>query len=80
MVKVLNQRKNKKVDKQRRYTVEPRQGLLKDIFALERWWRRENTNNRWLFAAMGVAVQMHQYRAWRAGRAPWAIQPEVLGR
>lgn len=79
-VKVLNQRKHKKVYKQRSSTVEPMPGLLKDIFELERCWRRGNTNNRWLFAAMGVAVQMHQYRAWQAGCSPWAIKQEVLGR
>jgi hypothetical protein len=77
---VLNQRKNKKVYKQRSSTVEPRQGLLKDIFELERCWMRGNTNNRWLFAAMGVAVQRHQYRAGQAGRSSWAIKQEVLGR
>jgi hypothetical protein len=80
MVKVLKQRKNKQVYKQRSYTVEPMQGLIKDIFELERCWMRGNANNRWLFAAMGVVVQMHQYRAWQAGRSPWAIKAEVLGR
>jgi hypothetical protein len=80
MVKVLKQRKNKRVYKQRSYTVEPMQGLIKDIFELERCWMRGNANNRWLFAAMGVVVQMHQYRAWQAGRSTWAIKPEVLGR
>jgi hypothetical protein len=80
MVKVLNQRKNKKLYKQRSYTVEPMQGLLKDIFELERGWMRGNANNRWLCAAMGVAVQMHQYRAWQEGRSLWAIKAEVLGR
>jgi hypothetical protein len=80
MGKILNQRKNKKIYKQRRYTVEPMQGLLKDIFELERCWMRGNANNRWLFAAMGVAVQLHQYHAWQAGRSPWAIKQEVLGR
>jgi hypothetical protein len=79
MVKVLNQRKNKKTYKQRSYTVEPMQGLLKDIFELERCWMRGNANNRWLFAAMGVAVPMHQNRAWQAGHSPWAIKAEVLG-
>jgi hypothetical protein len=80
MVKILNQRKHKKVYKQRSYTVEPMQGLLKDIFELERCWMRGNRNNRWVFAARGVAVQLHQYRAWQAGRSPWAIKQEVLGR
>lgn len=78
--KVLKQRKNKRLYQQRRYTVEPRQGLLKDIFDLERCWRRGKENNRWVFAALGVAMQMPQYRAWRDGRSPWAIKSEVLGR
>ena len=80
MVKVLKQRKNRRVYKQRSYTVEPMQGLVKDIFELERCWMRGNKNNRWLFAAMGVVVQMHQYRAWQTGRSTWAIKAEVLGR
>jgi hypothetical protein len=78
-VKGLNQRKNKKLYKQRSSTVEPLPGLLKDIFELERCWMRGNANNRWLFAAMGVTVQMHQYRAWQEGRSPWAIKAEGLG-
>lgn len=80
MVKVLKQRKNQRLYKQRSYTVAPRQGLLKDIFALERCWMRGNEHNRWVFAAMGVAVQRHQDRAGREGRSPWAIKSEVLGR
>jgi hypothetical protein len=80
MGKVLKQRKNQRLYKQRSYTVEPMQGLVKDIFELERCWMRGNENNRWLFAAMGVAVQMHQYLAWEASRSTWAIKQEVLGR
>lgn len=80
MIAVLKEKKNKRVYKQRGYTVEPMQGLVKDIFELERCWMRGNENNRWLFAAMGVVVQMHQYRAWEEGRSPWAIKQEVLGR
>ena len=80
MVKVLKQRKNRRLYRQRSYTVEPRQGLVKDIFELDRCWLRGKENNRWLFAAMGGAVQMHQYRAWQAGRSTWAIKAEVLGR
>ena len=41
---------------------------------------RGDENNRWLFAAMGVVVQMHQSRAWQEGRSTWAIKSEVLGR
>jgi hypothetical protein len=80
MIKVLKRRKNKRVYKQRSYTVEPMQGLIKDIFELERCWMRGSENNRWLCAAMGVTVQMHQYRAWHEGRSPWAIKSEVRGR
>lgn len=80
MIAVLKEKKNKRVYKQRGYTVEPMQGLVKDIFELERCWMRGNENNRWLFAAMGVVVQMHQYRAWEEGRSTWAIKQEVLGR
>lgn len=79
MIQILNQKKNKRLYKQRGYTVEPMQGLIKDIFELETCWMRGNENNRWLFAAMGVVVQMHQYRAWQEGRSPWAIKQEVLG-
>jgi hypothetical protein len=68
------------LQQQRGYTVEPMQGLIKDIFELERWWRRGRENKRRVFAAMGVAVQMHQYRAWQASRSTWAIKQEVLGR
>lgn len=80
MIKVLKKRVNKQLYKQRSYTVEPMQGLMKEIFDLERCWMRGDENNRWLFAAMGVVVQMHQYRAWQAGRSTWAIKSEALGR
>lgn len=80
MIKVLKERKNKRLYKQRSYTVEPMQGLVKDIFELETCWMRGNESNRWLFAAMGVVIQMHQYRAWQEGRSTWAIKQEVLGR
>jgi len=80
MIKVLKQRANQRLYQQRSYTVAPMQGLLKEIFELDRGWRRGDENNRWLFAAMGVVVQMHQYRAWQAGRSTWAIKSEALGR
>jgi hypothetical protein len=41
------------------------QGNVKDIFDLNRCWMRGNNNNRWLFATMGLAVQMHQLNAYR---------------
>jgi hypothetical protein len=41
---------------------------------------RGHANHRWLFAAMGVVVQMPQDRAWTEGRSTWAIKQEVRGR
>lgn len=79
MINVLNRPQNRRLRKQRGQTVEPMQGVVKDIFALERCWMRGHRNNRWLFAAMGVAVQMHQARALDKRRSPWKIKQEVLG-
>jgi hypothetical protein len=55
------------------------QGLLADIFELDRCWMRGNTNNRWLFAAMGIAAQMAQFEAYKNNRSTWNIKREVLG-
>jgi hypothetical protein len=74
MIQVLSPRKTKRLSKQRSYAVEPMQGLVKDLFDLETYWMRGNANNRWLFAAMGVVVQRHQYQAWQEGRSTWAIK------
>jgi hypothetical protein len=79
MISVLNQPKNCRLRKRRGQTVEPMQGLVKDIFALERCWMRGHRNNRWLFAVMGVTVQMHQARALKRQRAVWKIKQEILG-
>jgi hypothetical protein len=79
MITVLNLPKNRRLRQQRGQTVEPMQGVVKDIFALERCWMRGQRNNRWLFAAMGVAVQLHQARALKAHRSTWKIKQEVLG-
>jgi hypothetical protein len=49
------------------------------LHVLETCWMRGQAHNRWLFAAMGVVIQMHQYRAWQEGRSTWAIKQEVLG-
>lgn len=32
---------------------------------------RSHRNNRWLFAAMGVAVQLHQSEAFKERRSTW---------
>ncbi|MDD3486963.1 MAG: hypothetical protein PHF35_01120 [Candidatus Moranbacteria bacterium] len=41
-------------------TIEPMQGLTKNIFELDNCWMRGNSSNRWVFAAMGIAMQMSQ--------------------
>ena len=79
MIDVLNQPQNRKLRQQRGQTVEPMQGVVKDIFALERCWRRGHRNNRWLFAAMGVTVPIHQARALKRQRSVWKIKQEILG-
>lgn len=79
MIQVLNLPINRKLRQHRGQTVEPMQGVIKDIFALDRCWMRGHRHNRWLFAAMGVAVQLHQARALKAHRSPWQIKQEVLG-
>ena len=65
--------------KERSVTVEPMQGLVADIFELDRCWMRRDINNRWVFAAMGIAVQMAQWRAYREDRSTWDIKSEVVG-
>jgi|RhiMetStandDraft_8_1073273.scaffolds.fasta_scaffold13022_2 hypothetical protein len=80
MINVLNQPKNRRLRQPRGQTVEPMPGVVKDIFALERCWMRGHQNNRWLFAAMGVTVQLHQARALKKQRSVWKIKQEVLGR
>lgn len=79
MIKDMLTKKNKLEYKQRSTTVEPMQGLLDDIFELERCWMRGDENNRWLFAAMGIAVQMAQFHAYRHKQSTWNIKSYVLG-
>lgn len=79
MIKAMKTRLCRKYLKERGHTVEPMQGLVKEIFDLDRCWMRSNANNRWLFAAMGLAVQMHQLRAYKEHRSTWKIKTELLG-
>ena len=79
MHKFLQQPELKKIYKERAYRVEPMQGLVKDIFELDRCWMRGNANNRWLFAAMGVTVQMHQLDFFKKNKSTWKVKNEVLG-
>ena len=79
MIKEISTDRNRKIYKQRSTTVEPMQGLVKELFELETCWMRGDANNRWLFAAMGIAVQMAQDKASRSGKSTWNIKEEVLG-
>jgi hypothetical protein len=40
---------------------------------------RRDENNRWLFAAMGMTIQMHQLEAFKRGQSTWNIKEQVLG-
>lgn len=79
MIKGMLTKRNRKDYVKRSTTVEPMQGLMDDIFELERCWMRGNVNNRWLFAAMGIAVQMAQLHAYRCKQSTWNIKSLVLG-
>ena len=78
-IKKMNKKKYRKIYRKRSTTVEPMQSLVKDIFELDRCWMRGNDSNRWIFAAMGVSIQMAQIAAWREKRSTWKIKNEVLG-
>jgi hypothetical protein len=79
MIQEMRTPQNRKTYRQRATTVEPMQGLVKELFDLETCWMRGDASNRWLFAAMGVAVQIAQRRAYRLGTSTWNITEEVLG-
>lgn len=79
MIRVLKQRKHRRIYRERSQTVEPMQGLVKELFELDRCWMRGDASNRWLFAAMGVAVQIAQIKALRTNKSTWDIRKEVLG-
>lgn len=70
---------NRQIYKQRSITVEPMQGLIKELFELEHCWMRGDESNRWLFAAMGIAAQMAQRSAYFNNSSTWNIKNEVLG-
>ena len=79
MIRLLNRPRYKRLYKERGQTVEPMQGLVKEICGLERCWMRGHRNNRWLLAAMGVAMQLHQAKARQEERSTRKITHEVLG-
>ncbi len=79
MHRAMRNRANQKVYRQRGVTVEPMQALVKNIFELDHCWMRGNVNNRWLFAAMGVAMQIAQQQAVAQGRSTWHVKQALVG-
>lgn len=78
-IKNMLTKKNIKIYKKRSTTVEPMQGLVKELFDLDRCWMRGVASNRWLIAAMGVAVQIAQLHAYRNNQSTWNIRSFVFG-
>lgn len=70
---------NRLLYKKRSTTVEPMQAVIKDIFDLEDCPMRGDRSNRWMFAAMGVAMQMAQHQADKNGTSTWKIKEAVCG-
>jgi hypothetical protein len=79
MFQELHTERHQRLSAERSHTVEPMQSLVKNIFDLERCWMRGDDGNRWLFAAMGVAVQIAKLHAYRGGASTWCIKDKVLG-
>ena len=79
MIKTMDRAEFKQIYKERAYRVEPKQGIVKEIFELDRCWMKGAENYRWLFAAMGLTIQMHQFKAYHEKRSTWKIKEEVLG-
>lgn len=79
MRREMDTRAHRKLFRERGRVVEPMQGLVKELFDLERCWMHGNESNRWLFAAMGIAVQMAQRLAFAQRQSTWNIRRAVLG-
>ena len=79
MRKQMSSERHRRIYARRRQTVEPMQSLVKNIFDLDPCWMRGNEHNCWLFAAMGIAVQMAQLQAYQCHRSTWRIKDAVLG-
>jgi hypothetical protein len=79
MIKEMLTKRNIKDYRKRSTTVEPMQGLIDNIFGLDRCWMRGDNSNRWLFAAMGIAVQIAQWQARKKHQSVWKIKSSVLG-
>lgn len=79
MIKEMLTARNINDYKERSVTVEPMQGLAKNIFELDNCWMRGDNSNRWVFAAMGIAMQMSQWKAYRNNQSTFNVKSDVLG-
>ena len=79
MIRQMLTHKNRMDYRKRAITVEPMQGLVKEIFDLESCWMRGDASNRWLFAAMGIATQIAHWNAFKNCTSTWKIKQDVLG-
>lgn len=79
MIQEMLTEQNKNDYRKRSTTVEPMQGVVKEVFELDSCWMRGGASNRWLFAAMGVALQIAQSRALNQKSSTWQIKSRVLG-
>ena len=79
MIVDMHQLRHIQIYIERNYRGEPMQGPVKEIFDLNRCWMKGSNSNRWLFAAMGLTVQMHQLIAYRSQKSTWQINEQVLG-
>lgn len=68
--------KHRRMYRERSYTVEPMQGLVKDISDLNTCRIHGNSGKRRIFAAMGLTVQL---KAWHENRSNFKIRDDVLG-
>jgi hypothetical protein len=79
MITDMHQPHHKQICKDRDYRVEPMQGfVVTEFFDLKHCWMKGNNSNRWLFAAMGLTAQMHQFIAYRSKKSTWQFKQQVL--
>jgi len=69
MIEIMEQSAHKVLFRQRGFTVEPVQGLVKNIFNPDNCLMRGEKNNRRLLAATRVAVQLSRLAAYRKNRS-----------
>jgi hypothetical protein len=73
--KMMNKAKGPVWHKKQKYG----HGTFTITFDIDHCWMRGDSNNRWLFAAMGLTIQMHQLEAYKKGKSTWNIKEQVLG-